>query len=79
MRPIKKYECTACGDILDTEDEAANCRCHGTAEWFRCPVCGCDYDDESECERCIDSHGDAAVVMVSSAELEAAGQQRLLP
>lgn len=78
MKPKRIWECTACGGYYESEDEAAECRCHGVKAWFRCPVCDDEFPREDECAVCIASHDDTPAG-VSAAELEAAGQQRLLP
>lgn len=79
MKPKKMWECTACGGSFDSEDEAAECRCHGVRAFYICPVCSDIYQKEDECTTCIASHDDSPPVGVTAAEIEAAGQQRLLP
>lgn len=79
MKPIKRWECTACGEEHDSEDEAASCRCHGVRAFYICPVCDDRFKKEDECRTCIASHDDTPPVGAIAAELESAGQQRLLP
>ncbi len=79
MEPKRVWECTACGKYYDSEDEAAECRCHWVKAWYVCPVCQDSYQKEDECMICITSHDDAQPVMVTAEELEAAGQERLMP
>jgi hypothetical protein len=83
MKPILQYECKACGEFHETEDYAAECSCHGIIEWFRCPVCDDHFRRREECEECISSHDEAPssidAPVVTAEELEAAGQQRLIP
>lgn len=77
MKPTTRWECTACGEDHDTEEEAEDCSCHGVRAFYICPICKDNFCGEDEAKTCIASHDDEPAC--TAAELEAAGQQRLIP
>jgi len=84
MKPIKKWMCMACGAVYEHRTNADDCSCHGVRAFFVCPFCDLDCSTEAECVECIDSHRPDDDEHLrppppTAAELEAAGQARLLP
>lgn len=82
--PITKYRCERCGlvyaDSLDAEDCWTNHRMPEIDEVYACPVCLEEHDTEDLACACIASHaGDTPPAPITAAELEAAGQTRLIP
>ena len=76
-----KYMCDACGDVHDFEDDAADCCRPKIVLGYQCPVCRDFHPRE---EAALDCCADLAInggvpPMPTAAELEAAGQLRLLP
>jgi len=72
------FKCGECGDIHDEEDDAVECCFPGVTEGFLCPVCQGFFIDEEAALACHDTDEDF-VPPPTAAELEAAGQMRLLP
>lgn len=75
-----------CGECLtDHESEEAAVECWldcaqpEVDTYYRCPVCGDDLSSEEEALECCGYDPDAPPPMPTAAELEAAGQLRLVP
>lgn len=79
MSKYIKFRCHDCGDLHDTYSDAEYC-CPPPPpkQVFACPECQDYYDDErSAAECCGVSEGELHAP--THAELEAAGQMRLIP
>ncbi|MBW7903805.1 MAG: hypothetical protein H3C26_20240 [Rhodocyclaceae bacterium] len=75
---IKRFICPDCYARHDDEYEAREC-CRIGVVW-ECSTCGAEYDDEARADECcaVDSDGEPLPYRPTAAELEAAGQMRLL-
>ena len=72
------FKCGECGEIHDEENEAVECCQPNISEGFLCPVCQEFFFDEESALACHEVDEDF-VPPPTAAELEAAGQMRLLP
>ena len=83
--PIVRWLCGECGETHDDEDLAVDCfESHhyppDVHPLYVCPTCDQDYDTEDLARECMAEHIEReSATPPTSAELEAAGQQRLLP
>ena len=79
MSKYIKFECPDCGERHDCLTSAEFC-CPPPMprQVFVCPECACGHDDERFAAECCGS-GEDALYALSHAELEAAGQMRLIP
>jgi hypothetical protein len=79
MSIAAKYKCCECGEVLDDVDKARYC-CHPRVdEVFMCPICQSPHDLEEFALDCCGFDPDGPPPPPSAAELEAAGQLRLVP
>ena len=88
MIAITRWECLACGAKYDNAHQASDCSCHGIRPVYYCPLCN-DYfyieHEVRDCIRdCVDRRDgvdgpDSFEPSPTAAELESAGQARLLP
>ena len=77
MNPVTKWECGECATLHDTEDDAIDC-CPPTAyEVLICPQCETRHIYVQDAEQCC-PEPPAEEPPVTAADLEAAGQGRLL-
>ena len=90
MSLVKFYICSHCGDPHKNKESAHECCPRSALIMFRCAVCQTFFSDEARAWECCgqaeeneaDKTSDQAVsieLMATFAELEAAGQQRLIP
>ena len=77
--PPEAWRCNACGDAYEDEDDAIKCCRPTITEGYFCPVCRRFHCDEDAAVACCDYDPDAPPPPPSAAELEQAGQMRLLP
>lgn len=74
-----KYKCCECGDLHDDLDDARECCVPRVEEVFLCPICQAPHNEEEDAIDCCGFDPDGPPPPPSAAELEAAGQMRLLP
>lgn len=76
-----KYQCDECGEIHDDVDDAHDCCQPKVIEGYRCPVCLDFHHKEQTALDCCGFDPDAPQTPPppTAAELESAGQLRLLP
>ena len=72
------FKCGKCGETHDFEDDAIECCAPIIDEGYLCPLCGEFFFNEQGALACHDVDKDF-VQPPTAAELEAAGQMRLLP
>jgi len=81
MNPTRttRYRCGECGELHDFEDDATACCAPDVTkeDCWKCSECGYVTDDEDEARHCC--LDEEVVLLPTPAQLEAAGQQRLLP
>lgn len=77
--PIIYYECRRCHYLYTEPEEAFECCSPGYKKVYACPECRELHDVEAEAIDCCGFDPDAPPPPPSAAELEAAGQMRLLP
>lgn len=73
------WKCDECGDIHPTEDAAYDCCPQEVTSGFMCPECAQFYQFEPDALDCCEHDPDAPPPPPSAADLESAGQQRLIP
>ncbi len=78
-RPVIYYECRECHYLHTEPEEAIECCSPGYKETYACPECRELHDEEADAIKCCSGDPDAPPPPPSPAELEAAGQLRLLP
>lgn len=74
-----KWQCSLCDEVHDFEDAAEDCCRPRVIEGYACPICQDLHRTEADALDCCGFDPDAPPAPPSAAELEAAGQQRLLP
>lgn len=74
----KKWRCDQCYDVHDFEDSAAECCPPEISEGYECPVCFDWHSTEANALDCCGYDEDAPPPPPTAAELEAAGQLRLI-
>ena len=75
-----KWKCCECGELHEHEDDALDCCPPEVREVYVCPICTKDHNQQIMAFDCCDFDPDVDVLPPpSAAELEAAGQMRLLP
>lgn len=74
MKP--HYRCDNCDSLYENEDEAYDCCPQSVSVRWVCPVCESAHSSEDEAESCCPSDGPPPL---TAAEMEAAGQLRLIP
>lgn len=74
-----KWQCDACSSVHDFEDDAEDCCKPRVIEGYACPICLDFHRREEAALDCCGFDPDAPPPPPSAAELEAAGQLRLLP
>ena len=74
----QKWKCHECGEIHDYEDAAAECCQPEISKGYECPECGDFHRKEADAIDCCGYDEDAPPPPPTAAELEAAGQLRLL-
>lgn len=81
MKLEPKWKCHECRTIHDDEDSAHECCQPEVSEGYLCPECRVWHETESKALDCCGhtEDEDAPPPRPSTAELEAAGQLRLLP
>lgn len=73
-----RWECGACGEVHDDEDDARDCCRPGVSEVYLCPVCDCKSNTEDRAlDCCAGEAAEAGAGEPTAAELEAQGQMRL--
>lgn len=72
-----KYRCGECGEVYSEEADAFECCAPTVSEVFECPTCREQFDEEGDIGEHLATHDADAPPLVSHAELEAHGQQRL--
>ena len=75
MEPMRKWKCSACDELHDNEDDARECCPPSINEVYVCPVCGSDFPFYPDALMCCDCEDRTP----TTAELEQAGQMRILP
>ncbi len=83
-KPEVRWRCESCGELHGFEDDAYECCRPAISERFICPECGDDFRTADSALDCLTAHqadddADAPIHLVTAAELEAAGQMRLVP
>lgn len=73
------WKCHECGEIHENEDDAYDCCRPEVSEGYLCPECGEFHRREQNALDCCEHDQDAPPPPPTAAELEAAGQQRLIP
>ena len=75
----KKFRCSECGELHDWEDDAQSCCAPDVHEvqCWKCSECGDVTDDEDQARYCC--LDEDIVLLPTPEQLEAAGQQRLVP
>lgn len=81
MHPSIKdlWRCDECGELHGDEEDAAECCRPNITAGYGCPVCGAFCLSENEAIDCCDFDPDGPPPPPIAAELEAAGQMRLIP
>lgn len=74
-----KFRCNDCHELHDTEDDALDCCAPGFEERYICPLCDTDHAMAGDAFACCGFDPDGPPPPPSAAELEAHGQQRLIP
>ena len=74
-----KYRCNECGDLHDFEEDAHDCCRPTVTEVYLCPDCGEMHGNEYDARSCCtpDDVDPLRATMVTAAQREAAGQERL--
>ena len=80
MKALLKFRCHECDELHDDAFEANNCCDHFSETWV-CASCGSENWSQSEGDDCCpaDEPESPESIRQRLAELEAAGQGRLLP
>jgi len=77
--PAKKmYGCVHCGTTWSSDDLALDCCAPHTEEVWECAVCETVFESEDAAAQCH-ARDEQGNYIPSAAELEAQGQQRLIP
>lgn len=71
------YQCRGCETVWRHEEDAMVCCSPGIQSGYRCPECDAFHTMESEADNCCAA--DDTPPIITPAELEAAGQLRILP
>lgn len=71
------YQCDGCGGIHEYEDDAESCCRPDVIKGYQCPECAEFHTTETDALNCCREADTTPII--TPAELEAAGQQRLLP
>lgn len=74
-----KFRCNSCDELHDIEDDALDCCSPGYEERYICPLCNADHMMAEDALACCGFDPDGPPPPPSVAELEAHGQQRLIP
>lgn len=74
-----KWLCESCDEIHDDEEDARDCCPTQISEVFLCPICQMSFYVEIDALNCHDFDPNGPPPPPTPAELEAAGQMRLLP
>ncbi len=73
------WKCHECGEIHDDEDSTYECCRPDVSEGYLCPECADFHRSEANALACCEHDPDAPPPPPTAAELEAAGQLRMVP
>jgi hypothetical protein len=79
MRLDEKWRCDECGRIHADRDEAHECCAPQVSAGYQCPKCDAFHREMPDALDCCGYDPDAPKPPPAADEIEAAGQQRLLP